>query len=59
MSIEVHLDWEGTTHQVGVLHSAARGATVTFEYSAGWLGRPKAFAIDPTGLPLRPGPHHG
>ncbi len=59
MSIEVHLDWEGTTHAVGMLHPAARGSTVTFEYSAGWRARPGAFAIDPTGLPLRPGPHHG
>jgi serine/threonine-protein kinase HipA len=59
MSIEVHVDWEGTTHSVGVLHPAARGSTVTFEYSTGWLARPGAFAIDPTGLPLRPGPHHG
>lgn len=30
-----------------------------FEYAAAWLARDKAFAIDPTGLPLRPGPHHG
>ena len=59
MSIEVHLDWEGVTHPVGVLHSAARGSTVTFEYSTEWLARPGAFAIDPTSLPLRPGPHHG
>lgn len=48
MSIEVHLDGEGATHPVGVLHSATRGASVTFEYFAEWLARPKAFAIDPT-----------
>jgi serine/threonine-protein kinase HipA len=59
MSIEVHLDWEGATHRVGVLHPAARGTTVTFEYSTEWLVRPGAFAIDPTSLPLRQGPHHG
>lgn len=59
MSVEVHLDWEGATHRVGVLHSATRGSAVTFEYSAEWLARPGAFAIDPTSLPLRPGPHHG
>ena len=58
MSVEVHLDWEGTTHQVGVVHSAARGSAVTFEYTTEWLARPGAFAIDPTSLPLRPGPHH-
>lgn len=59
MSIEVHLDWEGSTHPVGRLHSATRGSSVTFEYGAEWLARPKAFAIDPTSLPLRSGPHHG
>lgn len=58
MSVEVHLDWEGMTHRVGVLHSAGRGPAVSFEYAVEWLGRPSAFAIDPTGLPLRPGPHH-
>ncbi len=59
MSVEVHLDWEGTTHRVGVVHPATRGSAVTFEYSTEWLTRPGAFAIDPTSLPLRPGPHHG
>lgn len=59
MSIEVHLDWEGATHLVGALHLATRGSSVTFEYATEWLARPKAFAIDPTNLPLRPGPHHG
>ena len=59
MSIEVHLDWEGLTHSVGVLHSATRGPSVTFEYHADWLRGPNSFAIDPTNLPLRPGPHHG
>ncbi len=44
---------------VGVLHSATRGSSVTFEYVPEWLARPQAFAIDPTNLPLRPGPHHG
>ena len=59
MSIEVHLDWEGSTQFVGRLHSATRGALVTFEYGTEWLASPRAFAIDPTNLPLRPGPHHG
>ncbi len=59
MSVEVHLDWEGVIYPVGVLHSATRGSSVTFEYGTEWLARPKAFAIDPTNLPLRPGPHHG
>jgi serine/threonine-protein kinase HipA len=58
MSIEVHIDWEGETKRVGLLRPAARGATVTFEYHPTWLSQPKAFAIDPTNLPLRAGPHH-
>ena len=58
MSIEVHLDWEGSTQFVGRLHSATRGSSVTFEYGTEWLTNPRAFAIDPTNLPLRPGPHH-
>ena len=59
MSVEVHLEWGGVTHPVGVIHSATRGASVTFEYGTEWLARPNAFAIDPTNLPLRPGPQHG
>lgn len=59
MNIEVHIHWEGETHQVGLVRPAARGATVTFEYHPAWLSRPQAFAIDPTSLPLRAGPHHG
>jgi serine/threonine-protein kinase HipA len=31
---------------------------VAFEYAPEWLNRPGAFAIDPTSLPLRAGPHH-
>lgn len=58
MSIEVHIDWEGVTRLVGLLHPAARGTTVSFEYHPAWLSQPKAFAIDPTSLPLRAGPHH-
>lgn len=54
MSIEVHLDWEGSTRFVGRLHSATRGSSVTFEYGTEWLASPRAFAIDPTNLPLRP-----
>jgi serine/threonine-protein kinase HipA len=59
MSIEVHLDWQGSPQFVGRLHSATRGSSVTFEYGTEWLTSPRAFAIDPTNLPLRPGPHHG
>jgi len=59
MSVEVHIDWRSATRLVGLLHSAARGGAVAFEYAPTWLGEPGAFAIDPTGLPLRPGPQHG
>jgi len=58
MSIEIHLEWEGETRFVGRLHSAERSAAVSFEYAPEWLGRAGAFAIDPTSLPLRVGPHH-
>src|SRR6185312_15814230 len=59
MSVEVHADWQGQTHLVGRVHPAQRSAAVTFAYADSWLARPDAFAIDPTALPLRPGPHHG
>src|ERR1017187_9796771 len=59
MSLEVHIDWQGETHLVGRLHTAERGASVSFEYDAGWLQRNDTFAIDPTSLPLQRGAHHG
>ena len=58
MSVEIHIEWEGETHFVGRLHTAERSAAVSFEYAAEWLRRADAFAIDPTSLPLRAGPHH-
>ena len=58
MSMEIHIEWEGETHLVGRLHTVERSAAVSFEYTAEWLGRAGAFAIDPTSLPLRAGPHH-
>ena len=58
MSVEVHIEWAGETHLVGRLHTAERSPAVSFEYVPAWLGRAGAFAIDPTSLPLRPGPHH-
>lgn len=33
MSIEVYIDWQGTTPLVGRLHAAERNAAVTFEYA--------------------------
>jgi hypothetical protein len=58
MSVEVHLDWAGETHFVGRLHTAEHNPAISFEYSPEWLGRPGAFAIDPSSLPLRPGAFH-
>jgi len=58
MSLEVHIDWMEETLLVGRLHPADQGNAVTFEYSADWLKRDGAFAIDPTSLPLQAGPHH-
>ena len=59
VSVEVHIDWEGTTHLVGRLHPAERSPSVSFLYAPEWLGRADRFAIDPTSLPLEPGPLHG
>ena len=59
MSFEIHIEWAGGTHLVGRLHAATRSPAVSFEYAPEWLGRAGAFAIDPTALPLRAGPHHG
>lgn len=58
MTLEVHVDFRGETLRVGTLHTASRGTSVVFEYAASWLARNGAFAIDPTGLPLRAGPQH-
>ena len=58
MSWEVHIDWQGQTCLVGRLRAAERRPAVSFEYAAEWLNRPEAFAIDPTSLPLGPGPRH-
>lgn len=58
MSWEVHIDWQGQTCLVGRLHAAERSPAVSFEYAPEWLKRAGSFAIDPTSLPLRPGPEH-
>ncbi|HEY3757628.1 MAG TPA: type II toxin-antitoxin system HipA family toxin [Opitutaceae bacterium] len=59
MSVEVHVDWQGQTQLVGRLFEAPHSDAVTFAYADTWLARPGTFAIDPTSLPLRAGPHHG
>lgn len=58
MSTEVCIEWRGAPQLVGRLHCEVHGPAVAFEYSAEWLERPDAFAIDPTSLPLQEGPHH-
>jgi serine/threonine-protein kinase HipA len=55
MSVLVYIDWQGEPKLVGRIHSAARGAAVTFAYAEEWLSRTDAFAIDPTSLPLQRG----
>jgi len=59
MSVEVHIDWQGTTHLVGRLYKVERSPAVTFEYAREWLAREGTFSIDPTGLPLGTRPIHG
>src|SRR5262245_40233853 len=59
MSLEVHIDWQGQTQLVGRLHTAERGASVSFEYAMEWLQGDGAFAIDPTSLPLQRSVQHG
>ncbi len=58
MSWEVHIDWQGRTRLVGRLHTAERSVAVSFEYASEWLSDPASFSIDPTSLPLGPGPRH-
>ena len=59
MSIEVHVDWRGSSRLVGWLDTAERGASVSFEYAFEWLQYDGAFAMDPTSLPLQRGVQHG
>jgi serine/threonine-protein kinase HipA len=59
MSVEVHIDWEGETLLVGNLRPSEHSPAVSFEYAAEWLRRGDAFAVDPTSLPVGPGPRHG
>jgi serine/threonine-protein kinase HipA len=57
-AIEVHIELEGRTRLVGLCRYIAKptGTASVFEYDAGWLEDPTAFAIDPEQLPLQPGP---
>jgi len=58
MKTEVHLDWVGDTHHVGMLYSLPNKEAVIFEYSESWLTKSDSFPIDPA-LPLTQGKHQG
>jgi len=58
MSWEVHIDWIDQSCLVGRLHVAERNPAASFEYATEWLNGPTPFSIDPTDLPLGPGPRH-
>ncbi len=58
MTVEVHVDRDGEPQLVGRLFTSERTSAASFEYASEWLGRSGSFAIDPTSLPLRAGPHH-
>jgi serine/threonine-protein kinase HipA len=58
MNLQVHIDCQGQTHFVGLLHADERGSTISFEYSPEWLQRDETFSIDPVSLPLQRGVHH-
>jgi len=47
--VEVHIDVEDTTLQVGLLrrHAARGGETITFEYEPAWLAQRDAFSLEP------------
>lgn len=51
--IEIHLDWEGRTTQIGLLrrHPGRGRETVTFEYLKNWIDTENAFSIEPS-LPV-------
>jgi serine/threonine-protein kinase HipA len=47
--VEIHIDLDGTTRQVGLLrrHVSRRAETVTFEYDDAWLADNNRFSIEP------------
>ena len=62
-NVEVHLDWEAQTTQIGILrrHPGRGRETVTFEYVQSWIETKDAFSIEPA-LPVGAGtfvPNHG
>ena len=54
--VEIHLDWESQTAQIGILrrHPGRRRETVTFEYLQSWIETENAFSIEPA-LPVGAG----
>ncbi|HLB34760.1 MAG TPA: type II toxin-antitoxin system HipA family toxin [Chthoniobacterales bacterium] len=58
MTIEVYINWKKESLLVGRLYTSERNPSTSFEYASEWIQRSDAFAIDPTSLPLRTGPHH-
>lgn len=54
--VEIHLDWEGQTEQIGILrrHPGRGRETVTFEYLQSWIETKNAFSIEPA-LPVGAG----
>lgn len=58
MTIQVHIDWKKEVFLVGQLHTSERSSATSFTYSPEWMRRSDAFALDPTALPLRTGPHY-
>ena len=59
-TIEIHIDWAGKTHLVGICRYVAkrRGQSSGFQYAPEWLASPHAFALEPENLPLQTGPHY-
>jgi serine/threonine-protein kinase HipA len=57
--LDVYIDWQGETFQVGRLWARSKGnkETSSFEYTDAWRGHPHAFALDPR-LPLAAGTFH-
>ena len=57
-TIEVHIDHDGQSHQVGRCHfvNKSHGSSSVLEYDDAWLNCGSAFALDPANLPLGKNP---
>lgn len=58
-TLDVYIDWQGETLQIGHLWARSKGnkESSSFEYAKGWRAHPNAFALDPM-LPLTAGTFH-